>query len=407
MKNSKKIIALLLMLAMMFLAAGCGETSQSAAQSQQPKEQEPAAEEEPSTPAAEEQTEAEFISPDGWRIIYDPRLVECSESGSNGALFIYTGESAGANLVEVFYVPDKQPEEALYDLTSSWGDQADITRSEGIFPGTDDKWGYWRFLPMEKNYGTSRTAIAGQYHSGSLLFDISSSMGEDEAQNMLVSDTLSGIIDSITYPDGFGPQDMYSYYPGVYRQVGGETDYSVVLKDDHTGWLHFQDSKDILWGSVELTDVLGSFSYEFTIEGDSLYVNMDGDWVEFEREVSAEDYPGNWAEKISERVVISITPAEEDGWFDVLVTWREDLPQKDVYTMKAQYQTDGSLYYEDCLYVIRTFGEDGSYEDEEQYRDGSGLFWYDRDEEVLYWTDYEVEDKEERVQTFIRVDYEI
>ncbi len=153
--------------------------------------------------------------------------------------------------------------------------------------------------------------------------------------------------------------------------------------------------------------MLGSFSYEFTIEGDSLYVNMDGDWVEFEREVSAEDYLGNWAEKISERVVISITPAEEDGWFDVLVTWREDLPQKDVYTMKAQYQTDGSLYYEDCLYVIRTFGEDGSYEDEEQYRDGSGLFWYDRDEEVLYWTDYEVEDKEERVQTFIRVDYEI
>ena len=38
---------------------------------------------------------------------------------------------------------------------------------------------------------------------------------------------------------------------------------------------------DILWGSIELMAADGSFTYEYTIEGDSLMVNYDGQWLEF------------------------------------------------------------------------------------------------------------------------------
>lgn len=117
-----------------------------------------------------------------------------------------------------------------------------------------------------------------------------------------------------------------------------------------------------------------------------------------------EVYAGTWAEQSAERVVLTLDPADEDGWFEAEITWREDLPQKDVYTMQAQYQEDGSLYYEDCTYVIRTFEEDGSFTDEVQYEDGAGLFWYDPDADTLYWTDYET-GPEENVTEFIKADY--
>ena len=118
----------------------------------------------------------------------------------------------------------------------------------------------------------------------------------------------------------------------------------------------------------------------------------------------AECYPGTWAERSAERVVLTIRPSEEEDWYDAEITWREDLPQKDVYTMRAHYQEDGSLYYEDCTYVIRTFGEDGTYEDAVQYEDGAGLLYFSADEDVLYWTDYEVDPQDDNVTVFIRAD---
>lgn len=118
---------------------------------------------------------------------------------------------------------------------------------------------------------------------------------------------------------------------------------------------------------------------------------------------SAESYPGTWAEQTAERVILTIKESDEPDWYDAEITWREDLPQKDVYTMRAHYQEDGSLYYEDCTYVIRTFEEDGTYTDELQYENGSGLFSYSPSAELLYWTDYTL-DPSENVQTFIRAD---
>ena len=77
---------------------------------------------------------------------------------------------------------------------------------------------------------------------------------------------------------------MYDYVPGTY--AAENTDGAIgeiVLNEDHTGVMKMQDDVDILWGSNELMAADGSFSYEYTIEGDSLMVNYDGQWLTFNK----------------------------------------------------------------------------------------------------------------------------
>ncbi len=228
----------------------------------------------------------EYMSPDGWRVLYNAKTIESMEQDEHAAQFVYLGESAGTNMVEIKYIADKQPEEVLYEVTEEWGDQEDIKRSEGIFPGTDDKWGYWRTLDAkEGTSGLGMTAIAGEYNGGVLLFVVTSHMSGDEETDMAASDALSNVIDSITYKE-FKDQTMYDYFPGTYKADDDNKEYkSLVLNKDHTGVL--TDAKGnktkLTWGSIELMAEDGSFTYEYTIEGDDLYVNTGNNWVEFEK----------------------------------------------------------------------------------------------------------------------------
>ncbi|MBQ9360123.1 MAG: hypothetical protein IJT96_03715 [Lachnospiraceae bacterium] len=223
--------------------------------------------------------EMTYMSLDGYQLRYNALTVEEAEIDDHSASFVYLGESAGINMVIVSYIPDKQPEEALYDLTSAWGDQEAISR-EGFFPGTDDKWGYWRELYTEDaGSQLAETVIAGEYNGGVLMFELVSHMSGDDDMDMAVSDTLSGIIGSITY-DNFEPQKMYDYYPGTYT---GEVE-KLVLKDDHNGVLSIQDDIDIIWGSNYIMASDGSFKYDFSIEGDTIYLDYDGMSIELNKE---------------------------------------------------------------------------------------------------------------------------
>ncbi len=229
----------------------------------------------------------EYMSPDGWRVRYNAKEIESAELGKHAAQFVYTGKSAGTNMVTISYIVDKQPEEVLYDVTSQWTkDNAKIKRSEGFFPGTSDKWGYWRELPAAKNgSGLGMTAIAGEYNGGVLLFEVTSHMSGKEEIDMAVSDTLSGVIDSITYFKGFKDQTMYSYYPGTYKATGKDAKYaSVTLKKDHTGVLTDAKGKKtrVTWGSTTLTPETGK-GIQFDIEGDNLYLELGNDWVEYSK----------------------------------------------------------------------------------------------------------------------------
>ena len=222
-----------------------------------------------------------YMSPDGFQLRYNALTVESRELDDHAAEFVYLGEGNGANKVTVRWIEGKQPEEALYDTTFAWGDQEQILRTEGFFPGTTDKWGYWRTYT---DAGLTKCAIAGEYNGGVLMFVVESVLTGDEETDMTVSDTLAELIDSVTYFD-FGEQTMYSYIPGVYASAGEDgAEYRVTLNTDHTGTLSFQDTAPILWGSTELT--ADGTTWAYTIEGDNLYVDLDGEWVEFARQTA-------------------------------------------------------------------------------------------------------------------------
>ena len=117
--------------------------------------------------------------------------------------------------------------------------------------------------------------------------------------------------------------------------------------------------------------------------------------------IAPESYEGYWEEKKEGRLLMSVTPADEQDWYDVTVALREKRPKTDVYMMRAHYQEDGSMYYENCLFVLRKVKSDGSVKDKVKYRNGSGLLYYSFDENVLYWTDYTLK-PEKRVLTFTK-----
>ncbi|MBO7404662.1 MAG: hypothetical protein II557_06770 [Clostridia bacterium] len=217
-----------------------------------------------------------YMSADGFQIRYNALEVESRDIDDHTAVFSCL--NAPENTVSVCWIADKQPEEALYEITESWGDQEAILRTEGLFPGTTDKWGYWRTFSDEN---LVKGAIAGEYNGGVLVFVIESHLTGDDGKDMTISDTLSGIIDSITYFE-FGEQTMYAYIPGVYQAAdeSGAT-YEVILNADHTGTLNFQDSVEVLWGSTELNAIDAKYAY--TVEGDCLYIELGDDWVEFVR----------------------------------------------------------------------------------------------------------------------------
>ena len=117
--------------------------------------------------------------------------------------------------------------------------------------------------------------------------------------------------------------------------------------------------------------------------------------------LAPESYEGYWAEKKEGQLLMVITPTDEPDRYDVTVTVRDKLPKTDVYRMRARYQKDGSLYYENCVYAIRKVKDDGIVKDRVKYRNGSGLLYYSFDENVLYWTDYKVK-PEKNVRVFIK-----
>jgi hypothetical protein len=237
--------------------------------------------------AGTEDGEQVYTSNEGWSVHYDPSVITVNEA-DDFTSFVYTGESAGTNMLSISYLEDAQPIEAIDELSSGWGSEDSIQKSESYFPGTNDMWGYWRSLLSDGNEGSglSENAFAGEYNGGTLMFEFTTHNGEDEDQNRLVYSTLMGIMDSITYDD-FEPQTMYDGIPGVYVKNGTEEiegeeisyEYSITLNEDHSGEISMQDDVYVMWGTDWL--IQADNSYEYKVEGNTLKVNWDGIWMEF------------------------------------------------------------------------------------------------------------------------------
>ena len=272
MKKAPALILSLCLAALLLAGCGGGEA--------------PAPEAPPAEPTAEPAAAAElntFFSGDGWSVQYDPALIRVEEREADRAVdFVYAGDTENASTVTIRTVPDKLPEEVLYEVTVPWGDEDAVTRIEGFFPGADGMWGYWRILPPAGDTGYYRTAIAGEYNGGVLLVEEALYLTGDDPADAAAGSALETIVDSLAYED-FEAQTMYAYIPGRYVALQDGEISSVTLNEDHTGVISAQEDTDIFWGSTELTAVDGSAAYEYTIEGDALYINYNGDWLELSR----------------------------------------------------------------------------------------------------------------------------
>ena len=227
-----------------------------------------------------------YSSSDGWMVRFGQDQIEASEQGKHAVQFIYKNDAEKPSMLEIRFVDKKQPQEVLGEVTENWGDQEKIRRFEGVMPGTKDMWAFWRDMTeADEESGLKKSAIAGEYNGGALLFDFTTYLTGDDAKDIPVSDCLAELLNSITYSN-FEPQTMYDYVPGTYSAVTDGFVSAVTLFPDHTGRLSFQDDVDITWTSTHLLGEDGKELFEYSIEGDSLLLNFEGDWVSFEKETA-------------------------------------------------------------------------------------------------------------------------
>lgn len=143
-------------------------------------------------------SEVTYEDANGWSVRYYSDLFEVNQQ-DNLVTFVYMGESAGTNMVSVVYDVDMNAEEAIDKMAESWGSD-NVTKSQSIFPGTEDVDGYWaQMLPAEDGSGLYETAVARDYMDGYLLFEVTGHNSGDDMLDMEVSDALAMIIDSLEF----------------------------------------------------------------------------------------------------------------------------------------------------------------------------------------------------------------
>lgn len=236
-----------------------------------------------------------YMSEFGFAVSYDPKLFEPGE-GENMVQFVYTGESAGTNMVIFTYVPDKEPEEALSELSSGWGDDSMIDKIEGVFPGTDDEKGYWHILKStEGGSGLGETGIAGAYKDGTLLIEVVSHLSGDDGMDVACSDAMSYIIDSIKYFDVHENEDTAAgtgteVLP-AYEYTGDDPIYAAVYDYVVDTFASHYEPADVSIPLPNILDIDDSDESDIKVYGDFwiLNYNLNGTVLE---NVSGGSYPG-------------------------------------------------------------------------------------------------------------------
>ncbi|MCR4851945.1 MAG: hypothetical protein K5870_11925 [Lachnospiraceae bacterium] len=133
----------------------------------------------------------------GWSIRYDATKFEVTTKAPD-VFIVYTGESAGTNMITVTYTVDNKAEAAIRELGESLGDK--VQYQESIFPGTENVKSYYAIVfPEEGGSGAGITAFARDYMDGALIVRIDSHNGQDEEMNMSVSDSIANVVDSFQF----------------------------------------------------------------------------------------------------------------------------------------------------------------------------------------------------------------
>ena len=223
----------------------------------------------------------------GWTVFYEPEKIELKEKSKDDVEFLYTGEAAGKNYVRIRYITGKQPKEVLTEKLESLADQWDIdpeeiVREEGFI--YEDKWAYM----ATAEYSDDERDVTVQYQSaeyndGVILTELVEGMTDENILEGKMDDVLWGILDTLSFYR-YEPQKEFSYVPGTYTPADGQRKDSLQLKDDHTGFLTIKGREEktpVIWGSWQITVSNKEDCYEYSIEGKSLNLKVNDEWLEF------------------------------------------------------------------------------------------------------------------------------
>ena len=234
-----------------------------------------------------------YVSEDGsWKISYDTSKYSLNDTLGNGEIcFNYIAGSSGTNAVIISHHKDKMPDEVLYEKVKDIDDSR-IERGECLF--CQDTWAHFRHIKPEnedpeKGDVVYESFTAMEHNGGTVLFEFIGHLETNEEWYSNEINDESELLNTFELLN-HQPQTEYAYIPGTYireytDEIGGDEvniKESIILKDDHSCEMKLQDTVYGDWTGTKIEINWGD-EYEYSVEGDSLYINMNDSWVEFKK----------------------------------------------------------------------------------------------------------------------------
>ena len=241
--------------------------------------------------AADSRTAASFRTyenDDGWLVYYDKDLFTIEEKW-NSVEFIYGDSEDDADKLIVRYIEDDSTEDVLEDLERGY-DSAEIERSEGYMGGSREDWSFTISVPAKDEEEGVRKVYTVSEHNGGVLVAERTSSGENADER---EKAIEGIVDTFLFTD-HAPQIEYEEIPGRYvlndkilSKDASNYPKFILLKADHSGVIGDSEETEIVWHCTDgllKESAAGGKTYQYYIDDEVLYLQMEGEWVQFDRE---------------------------------------------------------------------------------------------------------------------------
>ena len=168
-----------------------------------------------------------------------------------------------------------------------------IVRDEGYF--IDDTWCFTATVDYsDDERDVTEVFQSAEYNDGVLLTKLKQGVTDENILEGFMGDALWDLVETLS-AYRYEPQTQFADVPGTYtRERGSENAVdTIILRPDHLGSLIFQDRIPVYWGSSVLTEKNAERSYEYTLDGDTLILNYDGEELTFKKseEQTAEENP--------------------------------------------------------------------------------------------------------------------
>lgn len=158
-----------------------------------------------------------------------------------------------------------------------------IERDEGYF--IDDTWCYTATVDYsDDERDVTEVFQSAEYNDGVLITKLKQGVTDENILEGFMGDALWDLVETLS-AYRYEPQKQFADVPGTYtRESGSENAVdTIILRPDHLGSITFQDRIPVYWGSAALTEKNAERSYEYTLDGDTLVLNYNGEKLTFKK----------------------------------------------------------------------------------------------------------------------------